>query len=128
MTLKASVLLVEDDPGVREVLCEALERAGYKCDCLGTFKEALAALVAGTHDLMVADVRLPDGLGYDLMGPARDLGRKVMLITGHFDEMDSVIGTAQSYLFKPFALDTFIAEVERQLQTPLATRERLSDS
>jgi two-component system OmpR family response regulator len=127
MTFKASVLLVEDDPSVREVLCEALERAGYKCDCLGTFKEALDSLVAGEHDLMVADVRLPDGMGYDLMGPARDLGRKVMLITGHFGEMDSVVGTAESYLFKPFALETFIAEVERQLRTPLATRKPPGD-
>jgi DNA-binding response OmpR family regulator len=122
MSFRASVLLVEDDESVREVLCASLEQAGYKCDCLGTFKEARAALVAGQHDLMIADVRLPDGLGYDLLGPARDLGRKIMLITGHFDEMDSVARSAETYLIKPFSLDTFIAEVERRLQAPIELR------
>jgi DNA-binding response OmpR family regulator len=115
----ASILLIEDDESVRDVLCQALENAGHTCDCLATFREALDALMTGTHDLMIVDVRLPDGLGYDLMEPARGVGRKVMLITGHADERGSVEATAQNYLFKPFSPATFVSEVERQLRRPV---------
>lgn len=109
------VLLVEDDESVREVLSEALQQAGYMLACAGTFAEAMDAITHRSHDVVVTDIRLPDGLGYDLLASARAAGSKVIFITGYFDEMPSIRGRRTSCLMKPFSLDALIEEVQEQL-------------
>jgi DNA-binding response OmpR family regulator len=113
--LAPSVLLVEDDDSVRDVLSNALQQAGYKLDCARTFTEAKNAIASGEHHVVVADIRLPDGLGYDLLAAARAAGSKVIFITGYVDEMPSIQSRRTSCLIKPFSLDALLDEVEVQI-------------
>jgi two-component system CheB/CheR fusion protein len=66
------VLLVEDHPDTAEQLTRLLTRAGHKVSCAATVKEALERGRGGGFDILISDLGLPDGSGYDLM---RDLAR-----------------------------------------------------
>lgn len=66
------VLLVEDHPDTAEQLTRLLTRAGHKVSCAATVKEALERGQAGGFDILISDLGLPDGSGYDLV---RDLAR-----------------------------------------------------
>src|SRR5215218_8743282 len=59
------VLVVDDDPAVGRLLDVILAREGYRCTLAGTISEARECLSRGTFDVMVCDVRLPDGSGLD---------------------------------------------------------------
>ncbi len=111
----ASVLLVEDDDAVREILSSALEQAGYDLDCASTYSEAETAIARRPHDVVVTDIRLPDGLGYDLLPRARAAGSRVIFITGHVSEMPTVQERRTSCLTKPFTLDALLDEIREQL-------------
>jgi two-component system response regulator PilR (NtrC family) len=113
--LAPSVLLVEDDENVRDILSTALQEAGYMLACASTYAEARDAIARRTHDVVVTDIRLPDGLGYNLLAEAKAAGSKVIFITGYVDEIPSVQGRRTSCLMKPFSLDALIDEVEEQI-------------
>ena len=66
------ILLVEDHPDTAEQLTRLLTRAGHKVSCVASVKEALAHGRNGGFDILISDLGLPDGSGYDLM---RDLAR-----------------------------------------------------
>ena len=110
-----SVLLVEDDEEVRTVLSSAIEQAGYELDMARNCDEAERAIAERSHDVMVTDIRLPDGLGYDLVAHARAAGCKVIFITGYFSEMPTVQGQRTSCLIKPFPMDELIQEIREQV-------------
>lgn len=61
----ASVLIVDDDRDGRDALCEFLKRAGYQVECVSDGRDALAAVLARTPDLIVLDMFMPqmDGSG-----------------------------------------------------------------
>lgn len=66
------LLLVEDHPDSAELLAELLESKGHKVRIAGTATDALARAAEEPFDLVVSDVGLPDGSGYDLMRTLRD--------------------------------------------------------
>jgi DNA-binding NtrC family response regulator len=110
-----SILVVEDNSSILEILCETISKAGYEVECVRTRAEAIVALSAKQHDLLVADVRLPDGKTYDLVERATQLGIRTILITGHYDEVSAVAVFNTPYLVKPFPLDSLLEEIIRQL-------------
>ncbi len=112
------VLLVEDDDGVREVLSDALRQAGYELDCARTYAEAQHAIARRPHDLVVTDVRLPDGRGYDLLSRARTAGSKMIFISGHVTHMPSAEASRVICLAKPFRLETLLEQIELELAAP----------
>ena len=61
------VLLVEDHPDTAEQLTRLLTRAGHKVSCAATVKEALERGRLGGFDILISDLGLPDGSGYDLV-------------------------------------------------------------
>jgi DNA-binding NtrC family response regulator len=115
-----SVLLVEDDSDVLDVLSESLENAGYRIHRARTIYEARRTIARRRYDLVVADIRLPDGWGYQLLDDARAAGTKFIFMTGYIDELPSVRMTQTSYLLKPFSLDTLLGEVREQLGAGLS--------
>jgi DNA-binding NtrC family response regulator len=111
----ASILLVEDNDAVREVLCQALEGAGHDAHCVHDLASARRELAAGRFECIVADVRLPDGKGYELVDVAGPARIPVILVTGHMDEVQSMQTFHAGRLMKPFTIDRLLDEVDKHI-------------
>ena len=111
----ARVLLVEDDREVLEILRQALLSAGHDAEPVFRYSHAVRAFKSHRHDLMVADVVLPDGSGCDLAGRVRAAGKAVVMITGYDERLPALRDLRLPHLRKPFPLSDLIAAVERQL-------------
>jgi len=110
-----SVLLVEDDDDLRDLLSGALEQAGYSLECARTFAAAHHAISHGRHDVVVTDVRLPDGRGYDLMARARAAGSKIIFISGEVTHMPSAEASRAICLTKPFRVEALLDHIQAEL-------------
>lgn len=122
------VLVVEDDPEVYEFLVNRLIRANHEGDHAGTVAVGLERARTGAYDVIVLDVGLPDGDGFELVGRLRAGGdaTPVLMLTAHGDEEDVVRGLsdgADDYLTKPFSMTELIARLEA-----LARRRRMSSA
>ncbi len=100
------VLVVEDEPAMREVLRVRLEQWGFAVACAGTVGEALSFCSQGMPDLAVCDVVLPDGSGLDLLARMKDTAspNPVVMITAH-GSIDTAVEAlkrgAADFLTKP---------------------------
>ncbi len=127
-TSSQTVLLVEDDRGLRESLATVLAYQGLGIIEADDAEEALRLLGECAVDLVVLDVNLPGADGLDLLRRLRADGddRQVLLLTARHEVADRVAGLdagADDYLPKPFALDELLARVRvmlRRADTPTA--------
>lgn len=115
------VLVVEDDAGVRELLRDELEAEGLKVHEAGTLASARTALAAHPVDLLVTDLRLPDGSGQALLGEVPELHRPPasLVITAFGGVRDAVAALksgADDFLTKPLDTDHFLLTVRRLLE------------
>ncbi|MEZ5990180.1 MAG: sigma-54 dependent transcriptional regulator [Planctomycetota bacterium] len=122
MTLeRARILVVEDEPDIREGFVGILESAGFACQGASTLREARAALPGFRPDLVLLDLGLPDGSGMDLLdGVAADLpGASVVVITAE-SRVDRAVQAmkkgARDYLEKPIGLDRLLTTVRLTLE------------
>jgi DNA-binding response OmpR family regulator len=113
----ASVLLVEDRDDVRELIRDTIQTAGYMLDCASSWADGWRMLASKKHDLVVADVRLPDGSGRDLARRAISLGKRAVLITGHPNEVRRARPEI-IYLRKPFLMRTLLRAIEQHVGLP----------
>lgn len=117
------VLVLEDEPDIRDMLRVALERSGLAVTAVGFLAEARTALRHRDFDIVVLDLTLPDGSGLEILQEIRRSGSlaHVIVLSGAFAEADRVhaftLG-ADDYVLKPFSLQEFAARV-------LAARRRL---
>jgi two-component system, OmpR family, phosphate regulon response regulator PhoB len=115
-----TVLVVDDEPMVREVLTTYLERDGFEVTQAADGDEARDALGGATPDLVVLDVMLPGASGLDLLGEIRRQGDiPVILLTARADEADRVTGLelgADDYVVKPFSPREVAARVRSVLR------------
>lgn len=116
--MMASVLVVDDHPGVVDLLCEHLRAAGYRCLAAADGPAALALAAAGGADLVVLDRVLPgmDGLEVcrRLRSDPRTARLPVLMLSGCVDEMDRIVGLevgADDYVTKPFAVRELLARI-----------------
>lgn len=106
MTVTPRVLIVDDDPVIRELLASYLLREGYQVHCAETAEQAEASLLEQPVDLVMLDIRLPGKDGLTLTRELRvrsEVG--IILITGRDDEIDRIVGLecgADDYVVKPF--------------------------
>jgi DNA-binding response OmpR family regulator len=114
----ALILVVEDDGFVNNMICEALTDAGYEADGCRSRAEAAQMLAARRYDLILTDVRLPDGRGYDLAAFAATRGSRVLCVTGHPEEVRGIGGQQFGYLRKPFRMRELLKRVALQLNEP----------
>ncbi|MFN8108709.1 MAG: response regulator transcription factor [Thermoleophilia bacterium] len=119
-TGRRRVLLVEDEAGIVEPVAAALEREGFSPVLAGTLAEARSALAEHSPDIVLLDVMLPDGSGFDL---CRELRRSsdvpVIMVTARGDEMDRIVGLeigADDYVVKPFSARELVARVRAVLR------------
>jgi len=122
MTTAKTILLVDDDLDLREVLAEQLQLQ-QKFDVVqaGTGAEAMDRLKAGHVDLILLDVGLPDMDGRKVCQEMRAAGCKspIIMLTGSDTEADTILGLeagASDYITKPFKLGVLIARLRAQLR------------
>jgi two-component system, OmpR family, response regulator len=125
--LNKQILVVDDEPRIREVLQYALEREGCKVHVAQNAKEATLALERQSIDLIVLDIMLPDVSGLDLCRQLRARAAiPILFLSARAEEVDRVIGlevVADDYLAKPFGTRELIARIKailRRAQPPTA--------
>jgi two-component system, NtrC family, response regulator PilR len=120
-----SVLLVDDEADILELLELALRKMGLEVDKAGNVREALEKLKARRHDLCLTDMRLPDGDGLQVVQhiAQHNLDVPVAVITAHGNMENAVTALkagAFDYLSKPVSLDQLRALVKSALNLPHA--------
>jgi DNA-binding response OmpR family regulator len=122
------VLLVEDKAELAELVSANLRRSGFAVDVARLLEEAEAALAAASYDIVLLDLRLPDGDGFNLirqMRRSRD-STPIIVLTARDRLSDRVEGLnlgADDYLVKPFAHEELLARVLAVLRRPKVTSE-----
>lgn len=110
-----TILLVEDEQSVSNLNRRHLEAAGYRVSAVQTIKEARAAVWERPPDLVILDVLLPDGSGYDFCREFRKLSTApVLFLTCLGADGDVVRGLSSGgddYLMKPYSMDVLLARV-----------------
>ncbi len=110
------VLIVEDEPSLREIMTAFLEKERYVVECAGSFRSALIKISDYTYDCILLDIMLPDGNGLDLLRELRKkgAGSNVIILSAKDAVEDKVAGLelgADDYLAKPFHLSELNARI-----------------
>jgi len=100
------VLVIDDEAAVRQILVEAVSRAGYSVDDARNATEAAAKLVRGDVDVALCDIKMPDGNGVDLMRSIKSSGiETTFVMVTAFASMETAIEAlragAADYIIKP---------------------------
>lgn len=115
------ILVVEDDPAVGRSLQDGLRREGYTVTWKKTGGDGLSSVRAAQIHLIILDVRLPDGSGFDFCRQLRQTGvhQPILILTVQNEEIDKVLGLemgADDYLTKPYGLRELLARVRALLR------------
>jgi two-component system, OmpR family, response regulator len=119
--LEARLLVVEDEPTILELLSGSLRFAGFEVVTAASGHEALRAAAASRPDLILLDVMLPDGDGFDVIRAIRAGGPRVPVIflTARSQVHERVAGLTlggDDYVTKPFSLDEVLARIRAVLR------------
>jgi two-component system OmpR family response regulator len=135
--LEARLLVVEDEPTILELLSGSLRFAGFDVRTAASGREALRVAAASRPDLILLDVMLPDGDGFDVIRAIRGTGPRVPVIflTARSHVHERVAGLTlggDDYVTKPFSLDEVLARIRAVLRRcgapgPVASRLIVSD-
>ncbi len=117
---RGSVLVVDDEPTIADVVARYLQRAGYQTRIAGDGPDALAQIGAERPDLVVLDLMLPGMDGLEVMRRMHESERvSVILLTARGEPSDRVIGLrlgADDYVVKPFSPAELVARVDAVLR------------
>lgn len=118
----AKVLVVDDDPGVRLLVGQRLQKAGYRVRDASSAAEALEWIEAkGTPDVVVLDVSMPEVDGFELLSTIRDQVDEpelpAVFLSGRVQSEDITAGRSLGavYLTKPFVASALLNALERLL-------------
>jgi two-component system OmpR family response regulator len=111
------ILLLEDEPGLGRSVQEHLTMCGYQVAWARSVADATERLAGGNPDLLLLDLRLPDGSGLDFLRAMRGRGdrRPVIILTARDQITDRIAGLnagADDYLVKPFDLAELVARTQ----------------
>lgn len=129
------VLLVEDDPGLAAIIKTGFAEHGVQVVTVATFADGKLKGVLGSFDVMILDVMLPGGTGFDLCRDlrGREIATPILMLTARDSVDDRVAGLgvgADDYLTKPFAFRELLARVRalaRRRGAPLPETLRIAD-
>jgi two-component system OmpR family response regulator len=126
----AKILLLEDDPVLGKGLAVHLETAGYEVVWETSLTRARATETQTRFDLLILDLNLPDGSGFDLCRDVRARGSRlpIMMLTARTDD-DSVVdgfeAGANDYIKKPFSNRELLVRIQTQLKEPFLREEQI---
>lgn len=116
-----TVLVVDDEFDLLQTICAVLEMEGYRALRAGDGRSALRELDEAQPDLVVSDVMMPYMSGYELVNQLRGNPKTrelpVILISS-IEEALHPPGNWQAVLAKPFEIDRFLSEVQKQIGPP----------
>ena len=128
---RRTILLVEDESSIVEPLAAALEREGFRTERAGTAAEAVEKAARLEPDLVLLDLMLPDGSGYDVCRALRSRSSvPIVMLTARGDEADRVAGLelgADDYVVKPFSAREVAARIRAVLRRAQATADAAPD-
>jgi DNA-binding response OmpR family regulator len=125
------ILLVDDEPDIREVLGRSLRKVGFEVACAGTGQEALKAFLETYYDrpfdVILLDVGLPDINGCDVLKTIRqeeeirgvlyERGVKIIMQTGRKEPyMEAFNRGCDDYIIKPYAFDDLVTKINEKVE------------
>jgi DNA-binding response OmpR family regulator len=125
-----TILVVEDEPALRDTLSYNLKKDGFTVEAVGDGRAALDSARTLRPDLIVLDLMLPEIDGFEVCRILRkEMTTPILMLTARDDEIDRVVGLevgADDYLTKPFSMRELMARVKAQLRRVRLMREELS--
>ena len=126
---EATIVVVDDEPSIRELLVASLHFAGYEVETAASGSEAIEVISRTKPDMIILDVMLPDIDGFTVTRRIRQEGitAPVLFLTARDDTQDKVMGLTvggDDYVTKPFSLEEVVARIRAILRR---TREQVED-
>jgi DNA-binding response OmpR family regulator len=129
------ILLVEDDRNLADIVSSGLEEKDVRVTVAHTFADGKMEAVLGTFDVIVLDVMLPGGSGFELCSYLRDreIATPILMLTARNSVDDRVAGLesgADDYLAKPFAFRELVARLRalaRRKSAPIPNVIKIAD-
>ncbi len=116
----SKIFLLEDDLALINGLSFALKKEGFELDVARTLAEAGNMWADGKYDLLILDVALPDGTGFELCRKVRQVSKvPIIFLTASDDEIDIVMGLdmgGDDYITKPFKLGVLMSRINAILR------------
>jgi len=127
-----SILIVEDEPALRDTLSYNLKKDGFAVEAVGDGRAALESARRLKPDLIVLDLMLPEIDGFEVCRILRqEMITPILMLTARDDEIDRVVGLevgADDYLTKPFSMRELMARVKAQLRRSRLLREQMEQT
>ncbi|MFL7811123.1 MAG: response regulator [Anaerolineae bacterium] len=128
---EATILVVDDEPSIREVVSLYLRRAGYEVVVAADGQAALEALEAHPPDLVVLDLMLPKVDGIEITRQLRAGGdTPIIMLTARRDETDRILGLemgADDYVVKPFSPRELVSRVKAVLRRTMGAAKEAEE-
>ena len=116
----SKILLLEDDLSLINGLSFAFRKQGFELAVVRTLKEANELWGEGKYDLLVLDVSLPDGTGYEFCKKVRQVSKvPIIFLTASDEEMNIIMGLdigGDDYITKPFKLGVLVSRINALLR------------
>ncbi|WP_299300342.1 response regulator transcription factor [uncultured Brachybacterium sp.] len=130
---EARLLVVDDEPNIRDLLATSLRFAGFEVFTASTGNEAIREATEHQPDLVVLDVMLPDMDGFTVTRRLRDRGEQypILFLTAKDETQDKVAGLTvggDDYVTKPFSLEEVVARIRAVLRRTHGGSEPTVDS
>ena len=130
---EARLLVVDDEPNIRDLLATSLRFAGFEVFTASTGNEAIREATENQPDLVVLDVMLPDMDGFTVTRRLRDRGEQypILFLTARDETQDKVAGLTvggDDYVTKPFSLEEVVARIRAVLRRTHGGSETAVDS
>jgi two-component system, OmpR family, response regulator len=130
---EARLLVVDDEPNIRDLLATSLRFAGFEVFTASTGNEAIREATENQPDLVVLDVMLPDMDGFTVTRRLRDRGERypILFLTAKDETQDKVAGLTvggDDYVTKPFSLEEVVARIRAVLRRTHGGAETTVDS
>ena len=123
------ILIVEDEPALRDTLSYNLKKDGFTVETVGDGRSALESARKLEPDLIILDIMLPELDGLEVARILRkEMNTPILMLTARDDEIDRVVGLevgADDYLTKPFSMRELMARVKAQLRRTRLMQEEL---